>query len=74
MTERKNYDNKIELCQPCEGKGYIQRDELTDYHRRDYDRIRSTCGYCEGVGRVVAEKTTVYRPLTELEKTTEGRF
>lgn len=39
-------------CPCCKGKGFTEREELTDYHKGEYDTFRDDCEYCNKVGAV----------------------
>ncbi|AGR47877.1 hypothetical protein PHIM7_173 [Sinorhizobium phage phiM7] len=52
------YQNKIiESCKPCDGTGYISREELSDYHKREYSTHTKECKDCAASGRVTKTKT-----------------
>jgi DnaJ-class molecular chaperone len=55
----------IIICGTCDGRGFTERDELVDYHRREYDTIRTKCRNCGGSGRmkkVVRTEVTAFVP------------
>jgi len=43
----------VELCDRCKGFGFIEREELVDYHKRDYATFREKCKTCEGDGKMI---------------------
>jgi len=45
--------HSVELCDKCKGLGFIEKEELVDYHKRDYVTMRYTCKACEGDGRMI---------------------
>ena len=45
--------NRVILCDRCKGFGFIESEEMTDYHKREYTTSRSRCGRCEGDGRLI---------------------
>ena len=45
--------NRVILCDLCHGFGFIEREEMTDYHKREYTTSRSKCSNCEGDGRLI---------------------
>jgi hypothetical protein len=45
--------HSVELCDKCKGLGFIEREELVDYHKRDYAIFREECETCEGDGRII---------------------
>jgi hypothetical protein len=53
ITGSMSRNNKVELCDRCEGYGFFEKDELTDYHKREYSTYRSPCSNCEGDGRMI---------------------
>lgn len=46
-------EHTVELCDRCKGFGFIEREELVDYHKRDYATFREKCKTCEGDGRII---------------------
>lgn len=50
----------VELCSKCNGFGYLNREEIEDYHRNTYDRWREHCDFCNGTGRRITEETVEY--------------
>ena len=55
----------IIICGTCEGTGYTEKHEMTDYHRREYDIIKTKCRTCGGSGRlrkVVRTEVTAFVP------------
>lgn len=59
--------HKIILCTTCHGKGVIEHEELTNYHKREYDSWFETCRTCEGNGRVVEITTITHQPIPKYE-------
>lgn len=45
--------NKVVLCERCNGFGFTEQEELYDYHKREYRTHRSSCSKCEGDGRMI---------------------
>jgi hypothetical protein len=45
--------NKVELCDRCQGYGFFEKEEMTNYHKREYNTYRTPCGHCEGDGRMI---------------------
>lgn len=45
--------HKVVLCEKCNGYGFIESEELTDYHKREYTTTRNQCSKCEGDGRLI---------------------
>ena len=45
--------NRVILCDRCNGFGFIETEELADYHKREYTTSRSECKRCEGDGRLI---------------------
>lgn len=45
--------NKVVLCDYCNGFGFRETEELSDYHKREYTTYRSKCSKCEGDGRLI---------------------
>lgn len=45
--------NKVILCDYCNGFGFKEKEELSDYHKREYTTYRSKCLKCEGDGRLI---------------------
>ncbi|WP_174020382.1 hypothetical protein G6L89_007155 [Agrobacterium fabrum] len=55
----------IIICCTCEGRGYTERHETTNYHRGDYDIIKTKCRNCGGSGRMtktVLTEVAAYAP------------
>ena len=46
-------EHSVELCDRCKGLGFIEREELVDYHKREYATLHEKCKTCEGDGRVI---------------------
>lgn len=53
ITGSMSRNNKVILCDRCHGFGFIEREELVDYHKRDYATSRTPCQRCEGDGRLI---------------------
>ena len=51
--------NKVVLCSRCNGFGFIEREELYDYHKNDYRTTRENCATCEGDGRMIETTTNL---------------
>lgn len=45
--------NRVILCDRCEGYGFQSSEECTDYHRNEYTTSRSKCLKCKGDGRLI---------------------
>jgi hypothetical protein len=45
--------NRVILCDRCNGFGFRETEELTDYHKREYTTSRNKCSRCEGDGRLI---------------------
>lgn len=45
--------NRVTLCDRCHGFGFIESEEMTDYHKREYTTSRTVCSRCEGDGRLI---------------------
>lgn len=46
------FEEKIELCDRCDGNGYYTNDVLTCYHKGEYRTDKHTCKNCEGLGHI----------------------
>jgi hypothetical protein len=57
------------LCDKCNGYGFSEKEELTDYHKREYTTYRSSCSKCEGDGRMIQTEIsyTVRLPQAKVE-------
>jgi len=53
VTGSMSRSNKVVLCDRCQGYGFFEKEELTDYHKREYSTYRTPCGRCEGDGRMI---------------------
>lgn len=53
ITGSMSRSNKVILCDRCQGFGFIESEEMTDYHKREYTTSRSMCKRCEGDGRLI---------------------
>lgn len=53
ITGSMSRNNNVILCDRCHGFGFIEKEELVDYHKRDYVTSRSKCNRCEGDGRLI---------------------
>lgn len=42
----------IIICGTCDGRGYTERHEMTNYHKGEYDIIKTKCRLCGGSGRL----------------------
>jgi hypothetical protein len=59
----------VVLCDKCNGYGFKEKEELTDYHKREYTTYRSSCNKCEGDGRMIETKIsyTVKLPQEKIQ-------
>lgn len=53
ITGSMSRSNRVVLCDRCNGFGFVETEELTDYHKREYSTSRSKCSRCEGDGRLI---------------------
>lgn len=53
----------IELCNKCNGKGIIEIDIVTDYHKSEYRIESHTCRSCLGSGRIKVITITTREPF-----------
>lgn len=53
FTGSMSRSNRVVLCDRCQGFGFIETEELTDYHKREYSTSRTKCIKCEGDGRLI---------------------
>ncbi len=49
---------EIIICEGCDGKGLIERNECTSHHNGDYDYWDEKCEKCQGSGRIVRKIIT----------------
>ena len=55
----------VVLCPNCNGYGFTEKEELTDYHKSEYSTYRSSCSKCEGDGRLIQTKISYTVRLPE---------
>lgn len=53
ITGSMTRSNRVILCDRCHGFGFIETEELSDYHKREYTTSRTPCKKCEGDGRLI---------------------
>lgn len=53
ITGSLSRSNRVILCDWCNGFGFKEREELSDYHKREYTTSRTKCSQCEGDGRMI---------------------
>lgn len=53
ITGSMSRSNNVVLCDRCNGYGFFEKEELTDYHKREYSTYRTPCSNCEGDGRMI---------------------
>lgn len=68
----------IKPCTICGGKGYMDKEEMTNYHRMEYTYWYEMCKVCAGNGRVLETifKAQFYNneTKTKREPLTPGMF
>ena len=62
--------SEIMLCEYCNGKGYIVKETLIDYHKSEYNIKKLKCHKCQGSGRLKVKTTIEYEPyvISELDE------
>lgn len=51
-------NREVIICYECDGKGFITKSVLTDYHKGEYDSFDHFCKKCKGSGRIIKTTTT----------------
>jgi len=59
---------RVILCHTCVGFGYVEKSELTNYHRGEYDTWDETCATCKGKGRLFQETIPEKVKVTEFHE------
>lgn len=69
-------DHHVILCKVCEGLGFVEREELVDYHRNEYFTNRYKCQKCNGDGRLISIRKwyTINLPSEQLQEIPYGDF
>lgn len=58
-TEVSQSKQVITCAGSCKGTGYVEREELYDYHKRDYRTEYNACPTCKGDGRLTETTTRI---------------
>jgi DnaJ-class molecular chaperone len=66
-------EEKIVLCDRCNGSGKIEMDETVDYHNNIKDYWDVGCSKCGGAGRLVEKTIIKTRKLNKQELKIRGR-
>lgn len=66
MSSFKIPSYEIIICDKCNGKGYMSREIVKDYHKGEYEYDLETCFRCQGSGRL--EKITTINPYAPIKK------
>lgn len=56
METELKMDRRLALCPACRGRGFFDRERVTDYRRNDRETARTPCHLCGGSGRVLEER------------------
>ena len=65
-------EEKIVLCETCDGTGYLPKKTKIDFHHNIYDEFIETCPTCRGIGRrlEIIEKTFIVLDEEQLKRKT----
>ena len=59
--------HSLMLCDKCDGNGFVEIRECTDYHKVEYSYERKECTRCKGSGRLIVTENVTVRPYSEKE-------
>lgn len=62
---------EIIICGACDGNGYIEHNELEDYHRGEYRYWNEKCEQCQQSGRVMKSTVIKYEPFVTADAVME---
>lgn len=63
---------EIVLCERCDGRGYVVKTWMTNYHRGEYDSEKVKCPACQGSGRLEQRTTVEHTPYKQPDSVLDG--